>query len=98
MYCCTEPKPTGVTSELYLSTIFGIVNHFTQFQNTNSSSPLYGKIIDPYAQQEIQYSTPCYANAGAMLIKTVQLSSCSDMHASREQHLVFGFFYILFDF
>jgi hypothetical protein len=53
----------------YLDTIAGVVLNFRQFQDKNASSPSYGKIIDPYAKSEIQYSTPTFANAGALLLK-----------------------------
>lgn len=35
----------------------------------DASSPDYGKIIDPYAHEEIQYSTPTFAFAGATLYR-----------------------------
>ena len=63
------PIPTGITKRDYLELIFGTVQAFIPFQNMNASSPRYGKIIDPYDGNEIQYSTPCFANAAALLIK-----------------------------
>ncbi len=78
---CVAPTPTGVTKELYLETVFGIVNHFRQFQDQNASSPQYGKIIDPYAGMEIQYSTPCFANAAATLLRYVGAVFCSQLHS-----------------
>lgn len=65
----SAPFPYAGDSSDYLQQIAGTVLHFSQFQNKNSSSPLYGKIIDPYTRQEMQYSTPCYAFAGATLLK-----------------------------
>eukprot|EP00048_Salpingoeca_helianthica_P020710 m.8030 g.8030 ORF g.8030 m.8030 type:complete len:685 (-) comp5156_c0_seq2:41-2095(-) len=64
-----KPKPTGITSHDYLVEIAGTVEVFVQFQNMNASSPSYGKIIDPYAKIEIQYATPCFANAAALLVR-----------------------------
>ena len=63
------PTPTGITKRDYLELIFGTVQAFIPFQNMDASSPRYGKIIDPYDGNEIQYSTPCFANAAALLIK-----------------------------
>ena len=73
----SAPPPSGANKALYLKTIFGIVDYFRQFQNKNASSPFYGKIIDPYAGIEIQYSTPCFANAAATLLSYVCLTDCS---------------------
>ena len=70
-----------MTKESYLATIAPVVAYFRQFQNRNASSPFYGKIMhafllppaaharsDPYAGIEIQYSTPCFVNAAALLL------------------------------
>jgi len=54
--------PTGVTRSDYLRMVDGIVRHFAPFQDQS------GAIIDPYAHREIQYSTPSYALAAAMLV------------------------------
>ena len=40
----------------------GIVRHFARYQDQS------GAIMDPYARREIQYSTPSYALAAAMLV------------------------------
>jgi hypothetical protein len=55
--------PTGVTREDYLKLIGGIVHYFRRFQQPG------GEILDPYAKSEIQYSTPNYALAAAVLIE-----------------------------
>lgn len=62
------PTPSGVTQQTYLEQIAGTFHHFTQFQDLNTSSIQLGRIIDPYAGEEIQYSTPCFAYAGASLL------------------------------
>lgn len=64
-----KPTPSGVKKHSYLELISGTVEYFVQFQNINAKSPQYGRIIDPYASMEIQYSTPCFANAAARLVK-----------------------------
>ena len=63
------PVPSGITRRDYLVLIAGTVEAFVPTQNMNVSSPSYGKIIDPYAGEEIQHSTPCFANAAALLLK-----------------------------
>jgi hypothetical protein len=69
MTLAPSPLPPLPLVRSYLDTIAGVVLHFRQFQDKNASSPSYGKIIDPYAGMEIQYSTPTFANAGALLLK-----------------------------
>ncbi|NET43253.1 hypothetical protein [Okeania sp. SIO2B3] len=56
------PEPTGLSKDTYIATIQGIVNFFRQYQSTD------GRILDPYAQTEKQYSTPCYSWAATVLI------------------------------
>lgn len=55
---------TNYKNEDYLHTINGVITYFKQFQNAN------GSIIDPYANQEIQYATPTYAHGAALLVST----------------------------
>ncbi|KLU60669.1 hypothetical protein CEB3_c30520 [Peptococcaceae bacterium CEB3] len=45
----------------YLTVMFGIVEYFSKHMDSG------GRIIDPYAQREIQYATPGYAAAAALL-------------------------------
>ncbi len=49
--------PTGLSRADYIPTISGIVQYFRAQQNAS------GAIIDAYAHEEIQYSTPCFALA-----------------------------------
>ncbi|EDQ87592.1 uncharacterized protein MONBRDRAFT_33248 [Monosiga brevicollis MX1] len=64
------PVPSlNVTRDTYLELIADIFLHFRQYQNKNASSIQYGRIIDPYAGMEIQYSTPTFAFAGATLLE-----------------------------
>ena len=63
------PRPTGIGKHDYLVLIAGTVEAFLPFQNLDPGSLRYGKIIDPYAGMEIQYSTPCFANAATLLLK-----------------------------
>jgi len=44
--------------------IHGIVSFWRQYQASN------GSILDPYALQEIQYSTPCFAFAASLMVTT----------------------------
>lgn len=53
---------TGVRHADYLRVIESIVRFFAQFQDER------GAIIDPYAGEEKQYSTPCFALGGALLV------------------------------
>jgi hypothetical protein len=46
----------------YLSLIAGNVDYFSKFQNAK------GEIIDPATNAEVQYSTPAYAFASALLV------------------------------
>jgi hypothetical protein len=57
----TRPQAFFARSN-YLGTIEGIVDYFAHFQTAD------GRIIDPYAHREVQYSTPCYAWAASVLI------------------------------
>lgn len=57
------PTPTGLTKDNYLDVMSGIVTFFRSYQSAN------GSIIDPYAHEEIQYSTPTYAFSAALLAK-----------------------------
>ena len=56
------PAPTHIARGDYLKMVDGIVRHFARYQDAS------GAIIDPYAHREIQYSTPSYALAAAMLV------------------------------
>ena len=56
------PAPTHIARGDYLTMVDGIVRHFAPYQDAS------GAIIDPYAHREIQYSTPSYALAAAMLV------------------------------
>lgn len=67
-YAAPTPAPSGVTARSYLEVLAGTVLHFRQFQNKNASDVNYGRIIDPYAGYEVQYSTPCFAFAGSTLL------------------------------
>ncbi len=53
---------TGVRHADYLRMIESIVRSFARFQDER------GAIIDPYAGEEKQYSTPCFALDGALLV------------------------------
>ncbi|XP_065838402.1 uncharacterized protein [Oscarella lobularis] len=55
-------QPTGLNSTFYLDTIEKIVDFFKQHQDAD------GRIIDPYEKKEIQYSTPTFALATAILV------------------------------
>jgi hypothetical protein len=59
-------SPSGLSKADYLISIRGIVQYFRQYQNEN------GQIIDPYANKEIQYSTPCFALSCATLVAAGQ--------------------------
>ena len=52
---------TALTRAAYLPVIHGIVTALAAFQVAN------GSIIDPYEHVEIQYSTPCFAFAAAVV-------------------------------
>jgi len=54
--------PTGLTRSAYLTLIQGQVDFWKTKQNSS------GAIIDPYANSEIQYSTPAYAQAAATAV------------------------------
>lgn len=56
--------PTGVDRSEYLRLVEGVVNHFSPFQQKD------GEITDPYERTEIQYSTPSYALAAAILVES----------------------------
>ncbi|MEN8127820.1 MAG: hypothetical protein ABFR90_08445 [Planctomycetota bacterium] len=66
----TAPAPTntGFTRTSYLETLDGIIGFFrTQQQMTGDLSSGLGSIIDPYTNNEKQYSTPYYALSGSVL-------------------------------
>lgn len=65
-------RPTGFKRADYLPVINGIVGAFIQYQNAN------GSIIDPYANEEIQYATPTFAMASAVLVGTGYNASVLD--------------------
>lgn len=54
---------TGLKAVDYLRLIAGNVDFFRQHQDER------GAIIDPYREEEFQYSTPCYALGGAVLVE-----------------------------
>jgi hypothetical protein len=56
--------PTGLDRTKYLRLAAGIIDHFSPFQQQN------GEIDDPYERTEIQYSTPSYALAAAILVES----------------------------
>ena len=56
-----KSAPSGITKHDYLSLIAGNVDFFKQYQNAA------GAIIDPYKKEEVQYSTPAFAVAAAIL-------------------------------
>ncbi|MBU6401298.1 MAG: hypothetical protein KGS61_13365, partial [Verrucomicrobia bacterium] len=58
----TRVTPTGMTRADYLATAEGVVSYFRHFQAPD------GRILDPFARREVQYSTPCYAWAAAALV------------------------------
>jgi hypothetical protein len=49
------PSGSQPSRQEYLAWAHGVASYFTQFQDQS------GAIIDPFAGQEIQYATPCYA-------------------------------------
>ena len=53
---------TGLSRDDYLTVIAAQVDFWKTHQNSS------GAIIDPYASSEIQYSTPAFANAAAVLV------------------------------
>lgn len=57
-----SPAPSGKSGEDYLRLIAGNVDFFQGFQTER------GAIIDPYEQEELQYSTPAFALAAAALV------------------------------
>jgi len=57
-----EVGSTNLTRDDYLAVINGIVTYFRHFQKPD------GRIVDPFAHREVQYSTPCYAWAATALI------------------------------
>ncbi len=54
-------QPLGYTAGDYLGMLRGICGYFRQHQDER------GAIIDPYAGEEKQYATPCYAVAAALV-------------------------------
>jgi hypothetical protein len=54
---------SNITRRDYLSLIAADIDFFKRFQNSE------GAVIDPYVHQEIQYSTPAFALATAILVK-----------------------------
>jgi len=54
-------KPAGYTARDYLALLRGICTYFRPHQDRR------GAIIDPYAAEEKQYATPCYAVAAALV-------------------------------
>lgn len=56
-------RESGLKAEDYLRLIGGNVEFFRQHQDGR------GAIIDPYREVEYQYSTPCFALAGAVLVE-----------------------------
>ncbi len=57
-----EVLPSGLRRDDYLMVVAGIVNFFHRFQMPD------GSIVDPFVHREVQYSTPCYAWAAAVLV------------------------------
>ncbi|MCU7549943.1 discoidin domain-containing protein [Chitinophagaceae bacterium LB-8] len=55
-------KPLNISRTAYLDRVEGIVRKCVTFQNSS------GAIIDPYANREVQYATPYFANAVATLL------------------------------
>lgn len=55
---------TGLDRTEYLRLAAGIIDYFSRFQQRN------GEIDDPYERTEIQYSTPSYALAAAVLVES----------------------------
>ncbi|HEU5318319.1 MAG TPA: hypothetical protein VFX49_19565 [Chloroflexota bacterium] len=53
-------KPLGYTARDYVTLLRGICGYFQAFQDER------GAILDPYAADEKQYATPCYAVAAAL--------------------------------
>ena len=53
---------TGLSRNDYLKLIEGQIDFWKKHQNKD------GAIIDPYNKRELQYSTPAYANAAAVLV------------------------------
>lgn len=58
-----QHNPTGLSRKDYLEVIRGNVEFYLQHQDAQ------GAIIDPVRKIEFQYSTPCFALAGAALIE-----------------------------
>jgi hypothetical protein len=56
--------PTKLHREDYIHIVEGVVDYFHHFQAPD------GRIIDPFVHREIQYSTPTYALAAAVLIES----------------------------
>jgi hypothetical protein len=57
-------SPTDIDRGDYLRLTEGIVDYFARFQQKN------GEIDDPYERKEIQYSTPSFALAAAILVES----------------------------
>src|SRR4028118_614481 len=55
-------RPTGLSRQNYLKLVTGQVDFWKTHQDAS------GAIIDPYKKEEIQYSTPAFAHAAAVLI------------------------------
>jgi hypothetical protein len=58
-----QVEKTNLRAADYLRVIAGNVDFFRERQDER------GAIIDPYRNEEYQYSTPCYALAGAVLVE-----------------------------
>lgn len=63
-------QPIRVDKDDYLERIEGIVENYCNYQNVNSGSTHYGAIIDPFANREVQYSTPYFAMAAGTLLES----------------------------
>jgi hypothetical protein len=81
-------RPIGLSRDDYLSLVDGIVEFFQHFQAAD------GRIIDPFARKEVQYSTPCYAWAAAALVagrhETGRLESAAQALDAALQELAEG--------
>ncbi len=67
--------PSGLVREDYLKTSEGIVVYFRHFQAPD------GRIIDPFLNREVQYSTPCYAWAASALVSSGRQTNLLDSAA-----------------
>lgn len=59
-------KALDTSKDIYLDNVEGIVRGIVKFQNYS------GAAIDPYANREVQYTTPYFANAAGTLISVVR--------------------------